>query len=800
MKNYSRFLILFILLCALLALTPVANMAVAQSTSTLMPAPRSLTPTPIRTLTLTATPSRTPTDTATPVPITTGRPTVVSGPYLAQDITLATLRVHSMELVSEGSAQFTIRIPDNWLPGGNNILNLSLDYITVGQGVALGTPSAPSAGILEVRLDDELMTAITLTPTTTGGRIYPVPLRSTIMGNPGRKYHTIRLSLNTRDDCTSTLESRVVIQSDQSSFHFEYREVPPPLDLGLYPRPFYNSPIGGTTESVLFVLPPQYTTNDLEAAASLSAGLGQLTSNNLQIRVTTADHLKDEDLQNNNLMLIGQIGKHPLLDAYYKDNLFPTRLESDGSLSVRNQAVVQDDGVAQIILNPKNPMKTVLAVTGRTPESMLKAARAMAGPPSLLRIGGSLALIASGQPFALPQAKSLVNDRLSLADLGYTDIVLSGTGSQSISVSFFLPAGAPIDNSAYVDLNFDYSDTLRESLAVVSMVMNNTPLNSVSIGAQTLRGTPATRMAQAANIRRLRGSIVPSSLRLGQTNTLTITLNIQNDSNCARSLPTVLWVSVHSDSEIYLPRQAANPAPKVLVSAFPSPFNAATDLRDVWVSLPTAPTMPDIEQGLRILSRLGSETDTGMQFVPRISLGAPPQNTDLAAYHFVVLGLTTTNPFLAALNDSLPQPFKPSTNELQPIGDVVYRLPPDFSIGVLQTLRSPWSAGREILVITGTTAAGQANAANVLLGVNYDPRDLQGNIVFANANAISTLNMGQRRDTATAATPTSGSTSTARAGSGASATQPAPTSVDSVPVYTVTPSPTSTPVATDVKW
>ncbi|MCC7450511.1 MAG: cellulose biosynthesis cyclic di-GMP-binding regulatory protein BcsB [Anaerolineae bacterium] len=787
MKNYARMVVLGLILTVLLALLSVVNIVLAQN------------PTTTRTPGGTSTPSRTPTDTATPVPITTGRPTVVAGPYLAQDITLANLRVRNMELISEGSVQFTIRIPDNWIPGGNNVLNLSLEYITVGQSNLQGTTGAPPNAVLEVRLDNELMTAITLVPTAAGGRTYAIPLRQTIMNNPGRKYHTIRLSLNTRDDCLSTFESRVVISNAQSFFHFEYREVPPPLDLGLYPRPFYNSPIGGVTESVLIVLPPQYTTNDLEAAASLSAGLGQMTSNSLQIRVTTADQLKDDDLQNNNLMLVGQIGTHPLLDSYYRDNLFPTRLEGNGSLSVRNQAVAQDDGVAQIILNPKNPMRVVLAVTGRTPASILKASRALAGPPSLLRIGGSLALIASGQPFALPQAKPLVNDRLTLGDLGYTDAVLSGAGSQSISVSFFLPAGAPIDNNAYVELHFDYSDTLREALAVISMDVNGTPLNSVSIGALSLRGAAPTRAASATGVRVLRGSIVPSSLRLGQTNTLTITLDIQNDSNCARSLPAVLWVSVRSDSEIYLPRTAARTTPKVLVSAFPAPFNTASDLHDVWVSLPAAPTMADIEQGLRILSRLGSETDTGLQFVPRVSLGEPPQNTERAAYHFVVLGLPTTNPFLAALNDQLPQPFKPGSNELQPIGEVVYRLPPDFSIGVLQTLRSPWSTGREILVITGTTAAGQANAANVLLSLNYDPSDLQGDVVFANANAISTVNVSQIQDT-DAATPTARPASVIRTGSGESGSQPTPNTGNNVPVFTVTPFPTASPAPTDAKW
>jgi len=795
MTNYSRFLMLCLVLVVLLALTPVVNIAIAQNAATPTPGQRSATPT--RTPAGTLTPSRTPTDTATPVPITTGRPTVVSGPYLAQDITLATLRVRNIELVSEGSAQFTLRIPDNWIPGGNNVLNLGLEYVTVGQSNLQGTTGAPPSSILEVRLDGELMTAITLTAPTTGVRTYAIPLRQTIMGNPGRKFHTIRLSLTTRDDCLSNFESRVVIQNAQSSFHFEYREVPPPLDLGLYPRPFYNAPIGGMTESVFLVLPPQYTTTDLEAVASLSAGLGQMTSNNLQIRVTTADQLKDDELQNNNLMLIGQLGTNPLLDSYYRDNLFPTRLESDGSLSVRNQAVVKDDGVTQIILNPKNPMKVVLAVTGRTPEALLKAARALASPPSLLRIGGSLALIASSQPVALPQAKPLVNDRLKLGDLGYTDAVLSGAGSQSISVSFFLPAGAPIDNSAYIELHFDYSDTLREALAVMSMDMNGTPINSVSIGAQTLRGAAPTRVASASDLHTVRGSIVPSSLRLGQTNTLTITLDIQNDSNCARSLPAVLWVSVRSDSELYLPRQATRTAPKVLVSAFPAPFNTASDLRDVWISLPAAPTLSDMEQGLRMLSRLGAETDTGSQFVPRISRGEPPQNTDRSAYHFIVLGLPTTNPFLAALNTNLPQPFKPGSNELQPIEAVVYRLPSDFSIGVLQTLRSPWSATREILVVTGTTPAGQAAAASVLLGTAFDPIDLQGDIVFTNGTAVSVLNIAQPPDTAVS--PTARPASAVQTGANTPSPQPASGNT-AVPVVTVTPIPTASPIPTDAKW
>ena len=61
-------------------------------------------------------------------------------------------------------------------------------------------------------------------------------------------------------------------------------------------------------------LPSQKTTADLNAAASVSAGLGKLTNNRAQIQVADVDSLSPDDHKNSNLLLIGQLGENKLID------------------------------------------------------------------------------------------------------------------------------------------------------------------------------------------------------------------------------------------------------------------------------------------------------------------------------------------------------------------------------------------------------------------------------------------------------------------------------------------------------
>ena len=90
------------------------------------------------------------------------------------------------------------------------------------------------------------------------------------------------------------------------------------------------------------------------------------------------------------------------------------------------------------------------------------------------------------------------------------------------------------------------------------------------------------------------------------------------------------------------------------------------------------------------------------------------------------------------MNENLPQPFLEGTDRLeQVLGDIGYRLPAGYEVGVLETLRSPWSDDKAILVITGTGATGQTNAARILYEQAGAREFLGGDVVFVNDTTFS---------------------------------------------------------------
>ncbi len=678
----------------------------------------------------TATPRPTANQVATAAPaITAAPPTVVSGNLLAQNLTLASLNVRNVELVSpQGSTQFLFRVPDNWQPDGASSLNLNIQYFLTG------TTDTPITSVLRVLLDNVPISTITLQASTTGPQTITVPLDNSVLTNANRRTHTVQVSLDARDQCVANQEVRILIRSDQSFFHFEYREAQPLRDLGSYPRPFFNNGFANQLETALVVLPTNYTNNDLEAAGSIVTGLGFLTSNSLVVHTTTADQVSDQVQQNNNLILIGQIGSNPLIDALYTANALPTRLGSGGALSVRDTPVADSDGVLQLVANPKNAARSILTVTGKTPEGLQKAARALGGQPPSVGFGGALALISEIREPGNPTA----NDMQTFASLGYGDVTISGIGTRTTEIRFPAPSGTILSNDAYVDLDYDYAATLKTAQTTLTLSMNETLLESVTLGSI---GNDPTNASQPTGVRHLRASIPPQSVRPGEINALTIVLDVQGNWKCYPPSATVTWLSARSTSRLFLPRQNidARFLPQQ-VSNFPSPFSGTRTLQDTLIALPDKPTPTELDEAFRLISRLGAETPNGVALHPRITLGKLPEGIDISAYHLIVYGRPSTNSLLAQINENLPQPFAAGSDDLKQIlNSVTYRLPPGYAIGVLQTLKSPWSPNRSVLVVTGTDVEGQSKAMGVLTSGNYTRADLRGNVVYAASNTISVV-------------------------------------------------------------
>jgi hypothetical protein len=86
----------------------------------------------------------------------------------------------------------------------------------------------------------------------------------------------------------------------------------------------------------------------------------------------------------------------------------------------------------------------------------------------------------------------------------------------------------------------------------------------------------------------------------------------------------------------------------------------------------------------------------------------------LGDYRLIALGRPSRNPALQQVSAQLPQPFQPGSDEIQRrIDQVVFRLSPALSLGLVQLIPSPWNAARASLAGTGTTDEGVKGAVDV---------------------------------------------------------------------------------------
>lgn len=198
----------------------------------------------------TETPSGPPTVTPTPTPFVTLLPTAVAPvtnaaapatPILSKEVVLSTLRVRDFELTSpRGSNRFRFQLPDDWYMDGNSVLYLNIEYFETRPPAQPGVPNVPLTSMLSIKLDNDLVSSITLDNTIVGPQTLAIPLPASLIASTDRRNHSIEVTLDAEDHCLLDSEAKVFVRSDMSFFHFEFRETPPVLDLAAYPRPFYN--------------------------------------------------------------------------------------------------------------------------------------------------------------------------------------------------------------------------------------------------------------------------------------------------------------------------------------------------------------------------------------------------------------------------------------------------------------------------------------------------------------------------------------------------------------------------------
>jgi hypothetical protein len=229
-------------------------------------------------------------------------------------------------------------------------------------------------------------------------------------------------------------------------------------------------------------------------------------------------------------------------------------------------------------------------------------------------------------------------------------------------------------------------------------------LNGVSIGSANLDETTLYDYWEQF-------PLLPIVTKAG-TNRIRLHISADTDNMCQYLMNDRYWITAFSDSFLRFNYHTKDAG--LDLNQFPYPFNNQPTLKDVVFIVSPNLTVTEIEGIVALAAQLGSATGHD-SFAPKVVFATSAAMDSWADYHLIVMGLPTENPYLAAINDALPQRFQPGTNQvLQELDFSIYQLPPDMSLGYVQALPSPLNPDRTLLAITGTTHEGIGWAVHAL--------------------------------------------------------------------------------------
>jgi len=659
-----------------------------------------------------AQPSEAHAQTGTPTPAPTATPATPGGVVLS----FTQLGQDSFQLRSPVSSEaIFFNLPYRWVvTSGSGFINLHYDF-TFEETALPGTPTPDVASaVVEVTVDDVVATTFIPTAGTNQTIRLAIP-PSALAPDPFDTEHVISVSFFSTLECDlySTQTAIMTVHND-SSIGFDYTVQPIQIDLADLPRPLSQGLFAA--ESVVLVVPDDYTAADLEAAAAAAAGLGKRTFGALNFSLIPASEANATSLANASAVIIGTPTRNAFLAGLYERRLLPTQLDRNRNpVATRSGNLIgPDDGVVQEIASQYSRDHVFLVVTGSNDEGVLRAARSLSATNPLFAFRGDVVVISAVTPLEAP---NLPSGPVTLEALGMRDQTLIGVATtSSAGVTVFVPAGMVVQDHATLRLSYLHSAAVDPTNSVLTVTLNGERMASLLLSDANI--SPKEVIIQ-----------LPQEFFRTGRNRLTFEATMYPRDVCTLrdALPNI-WTSIFGSSTLELPlvERGSGLSQGDLGNPL-DPFASSPSLATVWLSLPASPTREELQGMVQVASVLGAQASGGA-LSPRVSLGEiPDMQAQLAPYNVMAFGLPSANPVIAAVNENLPQPFVPGENALQQeIGNITYRLPDNYSVGLVELIPSPWNPTRVVAVVTGTTQQG----------VGWAIRNLTEQNLFTNLSII----------------------------------------------------------------
>jgi hypothetical protein len=654
-------------------------------------------------------------------PVSTPTPTSVlmQEPPLANSdpnvVTFEQLKRGEIQLTGPYSRfSFAFALPADWrlLPGTqlNLLMGVSFSTPVLTQ---FNYPIGWGGGTLSVFLNGTLIDVLALSEVGEVEGNIQIPLDAFVSDRLDERM-VLGFILDSSDFCYVNDHFNIIIHNN-SQFILPHELIQPDTNLVKFPRPIYQDSF--KEDSAMVIIPDQPSAAELQAALTVVAGLGNLSSNTIALDITKLSQLSPDLVTDKHLIFVGKAPSLPALN----DLRLPLPVSgSEFQIADGNS----DDGVIQMIVSPWSNAHVVLVVSGNTDEGTVKAAQAISTGVLRPNRSPNLAIVEEVQPNTILTPGPIDT---TLTDLGYSDEIFDSIGSNSNDYTFYIPPGMTTGPDAYFELTFGHSAILNYDRSAITILINSRPIGSVRMDAASA--------GKAKN--KVRVEIPASTIRPGR-NYLTVRAELVPVDVCAYLNSEGFWLSIWPESVLHLPLEPAihNPVSDLDLGSFPAPFSYDPTLNNTAFLLPRD-DLNAWRSAAQIASYLGYRAGGPITKLS-VFYGDDLPGAEREKYNLLLVGRPTQLPIINDVNAALPAPFSQGNDVASEANfQVTFRIPPDSPLGYVELLPSPWNTENVVLATLGNSPQGVNWATSSLFDPKISPR-LAGNFAVVNDQQVLT--------------------------------------------------------------
>jgi cellulose synthase operon protein B len=622
------------------------------------------------------------------------------------------------------SLYLSFNLPADWKLIEGASLNLSLGISISGgiqeQSGSAATPdgtSQPSGavgvGTLTVTVNDNTVALIPIDQVGEVVRTIPIPIDTFTLDNDDG-FVEVRIILNSSTSCYNFDQMNVIVRPS-SYFTLPHESLQPSTDLVNFPSPIVQGSF--IPDAALLVIPDQPSAAELQAALTVSAGLGRLSGDSLPIDMVTLSKLTPEQEAANDLIFVGKSSSLPRLSQ------LQLPLPVDGG-QFQVAADGTDDGFVEMINSSSNKANVILVVSGNTDQGIIKSAQAVSTGIFQPNQSPNLAVVQEVQttPILAPQPTDQ-----TLAALGYQGRLFESRGINNATFFFHVPHGWTAAPDSTFELVYGHSALLNYASSGIVVMLNGKPVGSVR-----LNDTSAGLSMNKVLINLPTSGIVPGRNRID------VRVNLVQQDICAPPNLRGLWINIWPESNLHLPLDLSviDPLASLSLASYPAPF-IYYPLLDNTAFVLMQNDLDSWRAAATMASFLGSAANgpvTALQVFYADNL----PDTERSKYNLLIVGRPSQMPVVAEINRNLPIPFLDGTDVLAEGNfQVTYRISSTSSMGYVELVTSPWNPDNIILAVLGNSPEGLKWATLSLIDPELRGK-LGGNFAVINDQQIIT--------------------------------------------------------------